>query len=154
MIDELADLLANFPGKANQTRCFLHIINLVAKSVIRQFDVAKGKADDALDKAEQELRTLAEGIDLEDLEVQREQEGDDDNVEGWVNERNAFSVADREELDVSVRPVKLVLVKVNKLRIRYYHSLLPDIDSCAKLHTRLYTPRRFCYLYGSRLLNG
>jgi hypothetical protein len=115
MINELADLLASFPGKANQTRCFLHIINLVAKSVIRQFDVAKGKADDALDEAEQELRILAEGTDLEDSEMQGQQEANDDNVEGWIDERNALSIADRDALDASVRPVKLVLVKVNRL---------------------------------------
>jgi hypothetical protein len=115
MIDELADLLTGFPGKANQTRCFLHIINLVAKSVIRQFDVAKGKAGEALDEAEEALRTLADGIDLEDLENQREQNNDDaeDNVDGWVDERNALSMADRDALDASVRPVKLVLVKVS-----------------------------------------
>jgi hypothetical protein len=86
----------------------------VAKSVIRQFDVAKGKAGEALDEAEDALRTLAEGIDLEDLETQGEQNDNDidDNVDGWVDERNALSTADRDALDASVRPVKLVLVKV------------------------------------------
>jgi hypothetical protein len=113
MIVKLADLLAGFPGKPNQTCCFLHIINLVAKSVIQQFDVAKGKADDALDKAEQELHILAEGIDLEDLEIQGEQKSNDDDVEGWVDERNVLSIADHNALDVSICPVKLVLVKVN-----------------------------------------
>jgi len=88
----------------------------VAKSVIQQFDVEKGKADEALDEAELELRALAEGIDLEDVETQGDQEDDDDNVEGWIDERNVLSVDDHEELDVSVRPVKLVLVKVNKLK--------------------------------------
>lgn len=114
MIDELADLLADFPGKANQTRCFLHIINLVAKSVIRQFDVAKGKAGEALDEAEEALLALAEGIDLEDIETQEDQNENtiDDNVDGWVDERDALSAADRDALDASVRPVKLVLVKV------------------------------------------
>jgi hypothetical protein len=116
MIEKLAELVPTFPGKANQTRCFLHIINLVAKSVIRQFDVEKGKADDALrlDEAELELRELAEGIDLEDLETQGDQDDDDDDDDGWVDERNALSITDREALDASVRPVKLVLVKVNK----------------------------------------
>jgi hypothetical protein len=70
MIEELANLVPTFPGKVNQTCCFLHIINLVVKSVIQQFDVEKGKADDALDEAELELCGLAEGIDLEDLETQ------------------------------------------------------------------------------------
>ncbi|TDL29000.1 hypothetical protein BD410DRAFT_702115, partial [Rickenella mellea] len=38
MTTELADLIDAFPGDANRTRCFAHILNLVAKSVIRQFD--------------------------------------------------------------------------------------------------------------------
>jgi hypothetical protein len=119
IITELANLLANFPGQANQTRCFLHIINLVAKSIIWQFDVIKGKADKALNEAEEVLHALADGLDLEDLETQIEREGDDgdddndNNIDGWVNERNALSMADCEALDASICPVKLVLVKVN-----------------------------------------
>ena len=38
MIDELGSMLDDFPGAENQTCCFLHIINLVAKSVLRQFE--------------------------------------------------------------------------------------------------------------------
>jgi len=116
MINELVNLLPSFPGQPNQTRCFLHIINLVAKSVIRQFDVTKGKADNS-QKSNDALYVLAEGMDLEDLETQREKEssnGDaDDNIDGWVDERNILSTANREALDVSVRPVKVVLIKVN-----------------------------------------
>ena len=100
--------------------CFTHIINLVAKSIIRQFDIPKGKADKALDDAERELCELAEGIDLEDLRMQGEREDDDnedddldENDDGWIDEREALDVADREELDAAVRPVKLVLVKVS-----------------------------------------
>ena len=43
MIEELANLLDDFPGPANQTWCFLHIINLVVKSIIQQFDLPKSK---------------------------------------------------------------------------------------------------------------
>ena len=35
MIDKLADLLDDFPGEANRTRCFTHILNLVAKNIIK-----------------------------------------------------------------------------------------------------------------------
>jgi hypothetical protein len=52
MIVELMDLICNFPGEANRTRCFAHIINLVAKSLLRQFDIPNKKADSALDEAE------------------------------------------------------------------------------------------------------
>ena len=39
MIDKLAKLLEEFPGAANRTRCFTHILNLVAKSIMKQFDL-------------------------------------------------------------------------------------------------------------------
>jgi hypothetical protein len=45
MVEHLATLVENFPGAPNQTRCFTHILNLVAKSILRQFDVAKKTAD-------------------------------------------------------------------------------------------------------------
>ena len=69
----------------------------------------KGRADDALDEAERELCELAEGIDLEELVMRAEEECDDDsdidkNSDGWVDERELLSAADRAELDASVRP--------------------------------------------------
>ena len=67
-----------------------------------------------MDEAIDTLHTLAEGIDFEDLEMQGEQNDNDidDNVEGWVDERNALSTADCNALDASICPVKLVLIKV------------------------------------------
>ncbi|GLB35657.1 hypothetical protein LshimejAT787_0212220 [Lyophyllum shimeji] len=131
MIDELADLLPYFPGAAHRTRCFAHIVNLVAKSLLRQFDVPKKKAQDALDDAEKDLLTLAEGIDLEDLETRTTAEGDleKDNVEGWVDEVALLDEEEAEKLSESVRPVRLVLVKIRKLAFKIIHSstiLLPE----------------------------
>jgi hypothetical protein len=119
MIDILSELLKEFPGAAHRTRCFAHILNLVAKSVIRQFDVAKGGADGALSNAEKVLQELADGVDLEDLVVQGEQEVEDDNIEeernedGWIDEREELTRMQRNELDEQTRPVKLILVKVS-----------------------------------------
>ena len=47
MIDELEDLLPGF-WKVNHTRCFLHVNNLVGRTLVRQFDVPKPRlgADD------------------------------------------------------------------------------------------------------------
>ena len=121
MIDKLAELLKHFPGAANRTRCFAHILNLVAKSVIRQFDVAKGEADGALSSAEKALQDLADGVDLEDLVAQGEEEVEDDeieedrNEEGWIDEREELTEMQRDELDELTRPVKLVLVKVSTI---------------------------------------
>ena len=38
MIEHLAVVIDTFPGAPNQTRCFAHILNLVAKTVLRQFE--------------------------------------------------------------------------------------------------------------------
>ena len=38
MVDELANRLENFAGRANHIRCFAHIINLVVKAILREFD--------------------------------------------------------------------------------------------------------------------
>jgi hypothetical protein len=118
MIKELSRLLRDFPCKVNQTQCFLHIVNLVAKQLLRQFDVSWKDADSALDEAERQLLDLAAGIDIEELVTAAENgagvgsEGNDD-VDGWVDEMEALDSDERKELDKSVQPVRLVLVKVS-----------------------------------------
>jgi hypothetical protein len=118
MIAELANLLDDFPGPANQTRCFTHILNLVVKSVIRQFDLPKAKGDKILDDAAKELLSLAGNIEFEEDELARRDgeegiDGEDDNVEGWIDERTLMSKEELNELDESVEPVRLLLTKVS-----------------------------------------
>jgi hypothetical protein len=135
MINELANIIITFPGDENRTRCFNHVIALVAKSLIRQFDVLKGQADAALDEAERELSDLAEGIDIEDETTRAEWEGTDneddesDNTDGWVDEVARLSAADREELEASVTPVRLVLVKVSVMLGRLFWLGLTEMLS-------------------------
>lgn len=114
MIAELADIVEEFPGAENQTRCFLHILNLVVKSIIRQFDLPKKLADDLLDEAQDELYNLGRNLDEEELISQRDgmMDDEDDSDEGWVDEREEMSAAERKELDESVRPLRLMLTKV------------------------------------------
>jgi hypothetical protein len=122
MIDELADLLDDFPGEANRTRCFAHILNIVAKSIIKQFDVPKAQANEVLDDAAKELEALAIDLDIEErisCEGQSgEGEGNDDEIEddsldGWADVRGELSDEERKALDVSLQPVRLVLVKAS-----------------------------------------
>jgi hypothetical protein len=122
MINELADLLDDFPGETNRTRCFAHILNLVAKSIIRQFDVPKACADEVLDDAAKELAALAVDLDIEERVSREEQSieeddevGDDDNLDGWTDVRAELSDEERKELDKTLQPVRLVLVKVSYL---------------------------------------
>jgi hypothetical protein len=123
MIEELSHLIDDFPGPANQTRCFLHILNLVVKSIIRQFDLPKSKKttdsdddDDDMNEATEELLKLAGDIDLEEgITANAGDEGDateDDNDEGWVNEHEEMTEEELLELAESVQPVRLLLTKV------------------------------------------
>jgi hypothetical protein len=71
-----------------------------------------------LDEAERQLLDLATGIDIEELVTAAENgagvgsEGNND-VDGWVDEMEALDLDEHEELDKSVQPVRLVLVKVS-----------------------------------------
>ncbi|KAL6298073.1 hypothetical protein BKA93DRAFT_720287, partial [Sparassis latifolia] len=39
----------NFQGQVNHLHCFDHVINLVTKTLLHQFDAPKGKAEDLMD---------------------------------------------------------------------------------------------------------
>ncbi|KAG2105170.1 hypothetical protein BD769DRAFT_1309338, partial [Suillus cothurnatus] len=54
MMTALAENVAHFGGDTAQTRCFLHIVNLVAKSLLKQFDVPKNEALAFVGTAEEE----------------------------------------------------------------------------------------------------
>lgn len=120
MVDELVDMLPNFSGQANHCRCFLHIVNLVAKTLLKQFDVPKKDAESALDNAERELLELAAGIELEEMVTVAEagagdkDDEENDNEEGWVDEMALLSEEERAALREKVGPVRLVLVKVSE----------------------------------------
>jgi len=107
----------SFEGDANRARYFNHVVTLVAKRVIHQFDVPKGRADAALDEAEQALRDLAKGIDLEERQMQAKHEvdGDEVDVSNDKDDKDALNMLPDAcaELDESTWPVKLVLVKVS-----------------------------------------
>lgn len=139
MIAELAILLNDFPGAANQTRCFTHVLNLVVKSIIKQFDLPKGQADKDLDVAAKELLLLAGNIDQEEQLFAGDgddgEEGEDDNDEGWMDEREEMSKVELDELDACVLPIRMLLTKVsdpNPMR-----TVLTSAFSYEKLHLQL-----------------
>lgn len=119
MVEHLATLVENFPGAANQTRCFTHILNLVAKSILRQFDVAKKTADDPpdLNEAFDALALLAEELEDSGIPADNEDDGDgaDDNDNGLGDERGGMSEEDVAELEQSLIPVRLMLTKVDDI---------------------------------------
>jgi hypothetical protein len=119
MIDELQDLLSAFPGAENRTRCFAHIINLIAKTVIQQFDVPKAKEGEIVDEALEALQALTVDLDMEELlmkastaDLEQDEDDDKDNEEGWVDEREEMTEVEVEGLTLDVQPVRTMLVKV------------------------------------------
>jgi hypothetical protein len=118
MIDELMAQICEFPGEVNRTRCFNHIVALVAVRIVRQFDVPKGDNMDGTNDAEKELRELAEGSDIEESVSQREWESaedddeDDEDIAEWQDDE--MSVLDREALDASLKPGRMLMIKVSR----------------------------------------
>lgn len=133
MVDELEKTLPAF-SSVNRTRCFAHILNLIAKSILKLFDVEQKKKkdkdgesegtaaasneDDGLSDEERELLELAGDIDDEELTMHREHQADDDEVEddddedGWVDEVAELTEKEKAELKKDILPVSRVLVKV------------------------------------------
>jgi hypothetical protein len=97
--------------------------------LLKLFDVSKKKAkaaEDELSSAmdvdieddvdnDEELEKLASGIELEELITELGQDnGDADDVEGLVDELELLDEEERSELEKSIQPVKIVMVKVSK----------------------------------------
>jgi hypothetical protein len=108
MVRELSMMIPTFGGTASHTRCFLHTVNLVAKSLIREFDVNKKEGEEAL-ADDAELIELSEEID-------GDASADCDDDEGWVDEVELLEDDERDALEKDIRPVKLALVKVSQAK--------------------------------------
>ena len=59
MIEYLSTLIENFPSTTNQTRCSTHILNLVAISILCQFEPWKKTGDDEGEDVDDATKTLA-----------------------------------------------------------------------------------------------
>ncbi|KAF8232632.1 hypothetical protein L208DRAFT_1271077 [Tricholoma matsutake] len=127
-------------SSVNHTRCFAHILNLVAKSLLKQFDVKQdpGKNDD-LNEDEQTLLAMAENLEEEELIMAQENNGEDgsgkdnDSLDGWVDEVEALTLEEHKNLEESIWPVKRMLVKLQKLAFKLVHPttiLLPAWKAC------------------------
>ena len=116
MIEHLAALIETFPGAANQTRCFAHILNLVAKSVLRQFEGPKKRkvADDAvIDEMDVDNDEASDkGSNEGGNECDDADNDDDDDDEDGLPEEDEMAEEDKE----SVEPIRRVLTKVSQFQ--------------------------------------
>jgi len=91
MFAHLERVLFDFPGTANQTWCFVHTINLYAKSILKHFDLPKKDEKDTLDYAANALANLADNIDhdadmgWEKANDNEEEEDHQQYLETWSN---------------------------------------------------------------------
>ena len=118
MINHLSMLLDNFPGTSNQTWCFLHILSITAKAIIKQFDILKAKIGVVLDQAAQALASLAEGLDVEEQDTYgaqecRDDEANDPPLDWWTDFQDSLTEQQRDELELSIQPVQATLTKVS-----------------------------------------
>lgn len=124
MIDTLGLNVPTFEGSIGHVRCFAHVVNLVAKSMLRQFDVPKAQAtqeiaeeDRALYELESEGADEAEGADIpvaEDGDIFNPPSAlDVDDEDGWVDEIAAMTDEERVMFQARVRPVRMTLTKVS-----------------------------------------
>ena len=149
MIEHLATLIDTFPGATNQTRCFAHILNLVDKNVLHQFEAPQEKGNKVMDKAARELAAVVDELDDEhnsDVEgggneggsneaggVGNDSEDDDtvdDDEDGLPDERVKISEEELTTLEGSVKLIQLVLTKVSKFELLFkynYFSLFEQL---------------------------
>lgn len=132
MIAHLATLIDHFPGAANQTRCFTHILNLAAKSILCQFDSKKTTADgNDFGDPTSALEDLARELDLAPPVIDEdENEDEDDEVPGLEGDdddelddgREGMSAEENAELTESLIPVCMMLTKVCCFHLgSFYH---------------------------------
>lgn len=121
MIERLAENVPEFMGTASQTRCFLHVVNLIAKTLTSQFDSKKGKKGDLEEDHElAELQREADGFDEDGFDEPDEaidgNQGDQvDDDEVLVDEMDTLTEAERLAIERSIRPIRLALVKVSRI---------------------------------------
>jgi hypothetical protein len=139
MVEVLKDQLDTFPRDSNCTQCFDHIVNLVAKSIIWQFDALKAKGNESFDDVLQELRVSVEDLNKEELMTREgiwsEVEGDDDDIDGWVDEWDEMSESELKEMDDNIQPICRVLVKVSIMFVTKLMLSNGLEHSSARLHT-------------------
>lgn len=120
MVHELEILVDGFTGPTFHMCCFLHVVNLVAKSLICQFDVKNKKgeqewhAEGESDDYSQDLKNLEELYkEIDDGDM-----GDNAGLsghhadEGVVNEMDDSGNQEWDNLECEVWLVKFVLAKV------------------------------------------
>jgi len=118
MFAHLEMVLPDFLGAINQTRCFVHTVNLCAKSILKHFDLPEKNDAEALNRTANALADLADNIDYgtgreRERANNNEEEADQtEYLEAWASICDGLADNKIQELELSVQPARSMLAKV------------------------------------------
>lgn len=100
-------------------KCFAHVVNLIAKSLLNQFEPLKKCKEDTVDALKWDLLVLAESLEHEDIDTRLEEAdvgcmAEKDNVDGFIDKVDLLSIKDQAQWETETQPVQMVLVKVKE----------------------------------------
>ncbi|KAJ2911793.1 hypothetical protein MD484_g8620, partial [Candolleomyces efflorescens] len=109
MIDEIAKLVLGYPGAANRVRCLAHVVNLVVKIILRQFDTRRKpktteKASKGVKPKKRSKGEENEEAEGEEDEVAEESDVDDESQSAADDPLDLGEIADnieREEKEMN-----------------------------------------------------
>ena len=106
--------LPSFDGHRAHVRCFLHVLSLVVKSLLKQFDGRPDPEKAGMEDADHALLNLLEGLQGYDRVIEDDAgDEDDDPADDEVDTLQNMSEVERAQFEVQVCPVKVVLAKVS-----------------------------------------
>ena len=110
MIKSLATIVSDFAGDANRIWCLAHIVKLVVKIILRQFDVSrKKKNEDKPDSDNNNGEEFEEAAEKSDSEIDEEVEELARVLDKEEKEMDdAPEEADNEENEKLVRDIEII----------------------------------------------
>ena len=119
IIKELTEFIPRLEGEVGQMWCFLHVVDLVAMSLIYQFDVHSGSQTEGNEEQQPKVTDEAdiEGTTSDDAADLDESKEDTiaNNNDGFVDKVKKLGNSEKELHIHTIRPVKVILIKVSTL---------------------------------------
>ncbi len=109
MVEELAQRIPSFSGQTSHVRCFAHVVNLVTKSLLKQFDSPKHQNGntDGNNGSDFLFPELADDIDFEDKDAQSDPElVSKDNTEGLVDVLADMDIDEHKAFELEIMPIR------------------------------------------------
>ncbi|KAK7015603.1 ribonuclease H-like domain-containing protein, partial [Favolaschia claudopus] len=120
MCQNLENRLDGFNAEKNRTRCFDHVGNLVAKSLLKMFDAPKKKGEGSEPAApgdgDRDEDEANDGLDLDELLAElNDMERTDDDSDDVFDELAQMLEEDREQFLEQTKEIRSALIKVCRL---------------------------------------